>query len=100
MQKWRKWEAAEESDWLMALKRERVVALVGNRQRRGKAWRSHRQTSSTQKHQGVRFNRAQKSYFQIIVYRHSKDSSSNVMPHCFSHRFYGAETLFHNALQT
>jgi putative transposase len=35
MQKWRKWEAAEESDWLMALKRESVLSPLATQSRPG-----------------------------------------------------------------
>src|SRR5258708_7413945 len=35
MQKWRKWEAAEESDWLMALKRESVLSPLATKSRPG-----------------------------------------------------------------
>src|SRR5216683_1436762 len=35
MQKWRKWEVAEESDWLMALKRESVLSPLATQSRPG-----------------------------------------------------------------
>ena len=35
MQKWRNWEAAQESDWLVALKRESVLSPLATQSRPG-----------------------------------------------------------------
>jgi putative transposase len=35
MQKWPKWEAAEEADWLVALKRESVIGPLASQSRPG-----------------------------------------------------------------